>query len=114
VHAMRLHAARHQIVVHHLGAAGAERDVVFARATLVGMALDGESILRIGAQPLRLLVERGDRLRRQLRGIGAEEDTVADIDAASKAASLAARTLRDTFVISGASILASRPDRRLV
>src|SRR5689334_151977 len=56
-HAVRLDAARDQIIVHRLGAPGAERDVVFARAALVGMALDHEIVLRIGAQPLRLLVE---------------------------------------------------------
>ena len=32
------------------------------------------------AEPLRLLVERAARLRRQLGGIGLEEDAVADID----------------------------------
>src|ERR1700731_4591543 len=59
-HAMRLHAARDQIVVHGLRAPGAERDIVFARAALVGMAFDEETILRVAAQPLRLLVQGGD------------------------------------------------------
>ena len=39
---LRLDAARGEIVAHSLGAAGAERDVVFARAALVGVAFDGE------------------------------------------------------------------------
>ena len=34
--------ARDEIVPHGLGAAGAERDVVFAGAALVGVAFDGE------------------------------------------------------------------------
>src|ERR1700687_5580277 len=42
-HAMRLHAVRHQIVVHRLRAPGTERDIVFARAALVGMAFDDET-----------------------------------------------------------------------
>ena len=33
-----------EIVAHRLGAARAERDVVFARAALVGMAFDGEGV----------------------------------------------------------------------
>ena len=37
------------------GAAGAERDVVLARAALVGVAFDGDRVLRILLQPARLL-----------------------------------------------------------
>ena len=48
-HALRLDAARGEIVAHGLCAPGAERDVVFARAALVGMALDGEGILAVGS-----------------------------------------------------------------
>ncbi len=69
-----------EIVAHRRGAAGTERDVVFARAALVGVALDDEGVARILDQPLDLTIERGDRLRRELGGIGQEEDPVADID----------------------------------
>ena len=41
-HALSLDAARDQIVTHRLRAACTQRDVVLARAALVGMALDGE------------------------------------------------------------------------
>ena len=54
-------ALRHQEVAGRLGTAGAERDVVLARAALVGMAFDGDGVAGIGLQPLRLLGE--DRLR---------------------------------------------------
>jgi len=45
------------------------------------VAFDGElTVLAIVAEPLRLLVERGARLRRQLGRVGFEEYAVADID----------------------------------
>src|SRR5215207_4613024 len=53
-------APRSKIVAHHLGAAAAEREVVFARAALVGVALDQERVARVARQPLGLLVEGGD------------------------------------------------------
>src|SRR5665811_1601802 len=56
-HAVGLDAARDQIVARGLGAPCAERDVVFARAALVGVAFDGEGILAVIGEPLRLLVE---------------------------------------------------------
>ena len=74
------HAARDEIFAHGLRAAGAERDVVFARTALVGMALDGEGVAVVLIEPLRLLVERRPRLLRQFRRIGLEEHAVADID----------------------------------
>src|SRR5262245_38424196 len=79
-HAADLDAARGKVVAHRLGATGPERDVVFAGAALVGVALDQEGVARIGAQPLRLLLERGHRLRSQFSRIVLEEDAVADID----------------------------------
>src|SRR5437016_3750787 len=45
-HALTLHAARGEVVSHRLGATGAERDVVLARAALVGVAFDQEGVLR--------------------------------------------------------------------
>ena len=74
MHAVGRHAARDQIIAHHLRAPGAERQIVFACAALVGMAFDGElAVLAVGIEPLRLLIERGARLRRELGRIGREE-----------------------------------------
>ena len=56
-----------EVFAHGLGAARAERDIVFAGAALVGMTFDGEGVLRVAGQPLRLVVEGGARLRRQRR-----------------------------------------------
>src|SRR5579862_3146047 len=80
VHALRRDPAGDKILAHGLRAAGAERDIVFARAALVGMTFDGEGVVIVVAEPLRLLVERRPRLLGQLRGIGFEEHAVADID----------------------------------
>src|SRR5262245_25848375 len=66
-HAVAVDATRHQVLADRLGAAGAERDVVLARPALVGVTFDGERVLAVVLEPLRLLVERGARLRRQLR-----------------------------------------------
>src|SRR5262249_11344952 len=79
-HALRLDAARGEIVAHGLRAAGTERDVVLARTALVGVPLHGEGVLAVALQPLRLLLQRGDRLRRELGRVGFEEHAVADID----------------------------------
>src|SRR5581483_4369584 len=79
-HALAGYAARHQIFAHRLGAAGAERDVVLARAALVGVAFDGEVVAVVVAEPLRLLVERGARLLGELRRIGFEENAIADVN----------------------------------
>src|SRR3984893_14524734 len=78
-HAGAGEAAGDQIIARELRAAGAERDVVFARAALVGVAFDGEGITVVLAEPLRLLVEGGTRLRRELGRIGFEEDAVAHV-----------------------------------
>src|SRR6185503_20526257 len=80
-HAARRDAARGEIVADRLGAPRAERDVVFARAALVGVAFDRElAVLRILIEPLRLLVERAARGGRQVGRVRLEEDAVADID----------------------------------
>jgi hypothetical protein len=44
------------------------------------MAFDGEGVLIVDLQPLRLLLQRGDRLRREFGRIGLEEHPIADID----------------------------------
>src|SRR5262249_7156447 len=72
-HALRVNAARREIVAHRLRAPGAERDVVLARAPLVGMPFDSEGVLVVNLQPLRLLLQRRDRVRRKLRRIGFED-----------------------------------------
>jgi hypothetical protein len=79
-HALARNAARHQIFAHGLGAASAERDIIFTRAALVGMAFDRESVAIVIGQPLRLLVERRARLIGQLGRVGFEENAVTDID----------------------------------
>src|SRR5438105_2218954 len=79
-HALPLHAARNQIIARRLRATGTERDVVFARAALVGMPFDQEGVLRIGPQPLRLFLERRDGLGCELGRIRLEEDAVSNID----------------------------------
>jgi hypothetical protein len=80
VHALRIDAARSEIVTHGLCAPSAQRNVVFTCAALVGMAFDGEDVLVVVLQPLCLLLQRCDRLRGQFRRIGFEEDPVAHID----------------------------------
>src|SRR5208282_1059443 len=74
------HPARLQIILGRFGAAGAEGEIIFARAALVGVTLDGEGVRTILIEPARLLVER--RLRRgvQFGGIAVEKHAVADID----------------------------------
>ena len=62
----RVDAVLGQEVAHGLGALGAQRDVVLARAALVGVAFDGDGVLRILLQPARLVGERLLGLRRQL------------------------------------------------
>src|SRR3954453_15546285 len=79
-HAARIDATRGEVGTHRLGAAGAECDVVFAGTALVGVTFDGKGIAVIALQPLRLLLERGDRLRAQFGLIALEEHAVADID----------------------------------
>src|SRR4029079_9349810 len=80
-HALRLDAARNQIVAHRLRAACAQGDVVLASAAFVGVTFDGElAVLAVVGQPLRLLVERRSCLHRELGRVGFKEHAVADID----------------------------------
>src|SRR5947209_3672081 len=79
-HPRGIDAARGQEGANRLGTAGAERDVVFARSALIRMAFDGEGVARISLQPLRLLFQGGDRLRREIGLVALEEHAVADID----------------------------------
>src|SRR5438105_2276046 len=43
-HPVGIDAACGEIIMHGLGAPGAERDIVFPGSALVGMALDGEAV----------------------------------------------------------------------
>src|SRR5260370_34890409 len=63
-----------------LWTAGAERDVVLTRGARVSMAFNGEGVLVIDLQPLRLLLQRGDGLRREFGRIRFEKDPIADVD----------------------------------
>ena len=58
----------------------AEREIVFARAALVGMTFDRERIAIVLLQPAGLLVERRLSGGRELDRVGFEEDAIADID----------------------------------
>lgn len=78
--ALRRDAARSEIVLGSSGTAGAEREVVFARAAFVGMAFDGDLVIRVTAEPLGLTVERLRGIGADRRGVGVKEDAVADID----------------------------------
>src|SRR6516164_9794982 len=79
-HALTRDAARHQIFAHGFGAAGAERDVVFARAALVGVAIDRKGVTVVIAQPLRLFVARRARLIGELGRVSFKENAIPDID----------------------------------
>src|SRR5690349_17225716 len=79
-HAARIDTMSRHVGFYRLGTAGAERNVVFAGAALVRMTFDGELVTRIGLQPLDLLVQGGDRLRRKIGLVAIEENAVADID----------------------------------
>src|SRR5947199_7188832 len=54
-HSVRVDAARGEEGADRLRPARAERDVVFAGAALIGVALDGEGIAVVLLQPVRLL-----------------------------------------------------------
>ncbi len=64
--------------MHPLGAALAKREIVFARAPLVGVTFDGEAIFVVLIKPRRLLVERRLGSRGEIGLISVEENTVAD------------------------------------
>ena len=74
-----IHAARGEIVAHRLRTTRTERDVVLARAALVGMAFDGESVLaiRLAATAPASPASHGLRLSSVDRF---EEHPIADID----------------------------------
>src|SRR5262245_34082417 len=55
-------AVLRQEVADRGGTAGTQRNVVFARAALVGMAFDGNRVLRILLKPLGLLLQGSRRL----------------------------------------------------
>src|SRR5690606_41097604 len=74
------HAAADQIGAHGLGAAGAQGQVVFARAAFVGVAFDADRDLRIAGQPGGLGVQTRLGLGADRIGVEVEIDAVADVD----------------------------------
>src|SRR5262249_28750116 len=79
-HAVRVDATRGHEVANRLGPAGAERDVVLARASLIRVTLDRKAVPGIGLQPLDLLFQRRDGLRGQIGLVAFEKDAITDID----------------------------------
>src|SRR5262245_33075103 len=75
-----MNAAGSEIIAHRLRPPSAKRDVVLARAALVGMTFNGEGVLVVNLQPLRLLLQRGNRLRGEFGRVGFEEHPIADVD----------------------------------
>jgi hypothetical protein len=94
-----------QILACRRRAACTQRDVVFARAALVGMAFDGDLIVRILVQPLRLAIERLLRIGADSRRIRVEEDPVADIDGEVLLTCPGRRSGRDRRHCSGSGLL---------
>src|SRR6185312_6376608 len=76
----RVHARPREKGFHRRGAAGAEREVIFARSPLVGMAFDGDRVLRILVEPAGLVAQDARRLAGQVRAVLLEMHDVADID----------------------------------
>src|SRR4051812_22926150 len=72
-------AAGGQVVLHRGGAAVAQRQIVFARAALVGVAFDRHADIAVLLEPLGLPVQGRARFGAEIDLIVAEEDAVADI-----------------------------------
>ena len=70
------HALRHQEIARRIGAPLTQRLVIFARAALVGMALDRGADIGIGDQPARLRRQRGLRRLVERIFVGPEIDGV--------------------------------------
>src|SRR5476649_1414967 len=79
-HAACIDTPRCEEAFYGLRTLGTQRNVVFAGAALVSMAFDRKRVAVVLLQPLRLLIQRRNRLRRQLGLIAFEEYAVADID----------------------------------
>ena len=75
----RAYALLSQESLHCRGPAGTQRDVVLARATLVGMALNGNRVLRILVKPHGLLLQDALRLAGQRRAVDLEMNEIPDI-----------------------------------
>ena len=78
LHTVLIDAESDQIVLGRVGTTLAEGEVVLARAAVVAMAFDHETILRIGLQPGSDLLQLALRFGRQIVTVEAEEDPVAD------------------------------------
>src|SRR5690606_39399331 len=73
-------AAAEQVRANGLGATGAQGQVVFARAALVGVAFDADGHLRVAGQPGGLGVQTRLGLGTDRIGVQVEVDAVADVD----------------------------------
>jgi len=78
--AVGIDAERDKIILHAIRPPLAQRQVVFARAALVAMALDRDRVLAILLQPRRLLFQRILGIRADLVSLVLLENTVADAD----------------------------------
>src|SRR5262245_32606738 len=73
-------AVAREVAPHRHGPLRTEREVVFARAALIGVAFDRDPILRILAEPIGLIGEDPLGLAGQGRAVHLEAHHVADID----------------------------------
>src|SRR3954469_5438776 len=71
------YAGGDQYILHSLGAALAEGEIVFARAAFVAMALDRDRDIRIAPQPLRLALQRLLAFRRNIGLVIGKEHAIA-------------------------------------
>src|SRR5262249_41717954 len=73
----RRNSERHEHILGRLSAAFAEREIVFARAALVAVALDRHCNVWIAAEPFGLSGQDLTRFRADVRTVKGEEDAVA-------------------------------------
>src|SRR5262249_53193826 len=75
-----VHALAREEAPDRHGPACPESEIIFARATLIGVAFDGDPVLRILVEPARLVAQDALRLAGQRRAVHLEMNQIADID----------------------------------